>query len=183
VSEGARGSREDASAEALQYALRSSYYYRQARRFAKLVEKARRMAKATRCEWRPPAELGISEAAGERLAKRRIAPELIFCHPAILAKAPGLAEYHRSIAALPQKGLARLLRQVAADDTDSDAAIRLCRIINGHPLRPRGDPDAGPGEERSSVAPAVARASVGGLPPPTRVQAQQCLAFSSPSRA
>ena len=134
MSQSTRRPPEDASAEAVQYALRSSFYYRQASEFAKLAEKAKRVARSTKCEWPVPGEFGISQAAWEGLAKRRITPELVFCHPAILARAPDLAEHYRSVAALPQKGLARLLRQAVAPrgGKDADSAIILCRVVNSH---------------------------------------------------
>jgi hypothetical protein len=123
------------AAEAAQYALRSSFYYRQAAEFARLVKRVKSVARRARCDWTSVAELGIAQAAWDQVTRRRIPPETVFCHPVIVTKIPASAEYYRSVAALPQKGLTRLLRHGSTAVTGkggADAVVNTCRVINAH---------------------------------------------------
>lgn len=65
-------------------------------------------AAASVLDWSERAAWSIEEQAWERITGHGVTPALVFCYPTLLEQEPALGTYYRSLALLPQKGLARL---------------------------------------------------------------------------
>lgn len=76
-------------------------------------------------EWEKE-ELGISKESFSKVAKLKVPPQLVFCHPDILKNNFALVDYYRLLAIIPEKGLARL----GAKAGKKKNLIPFCRIVN-----------------------------------------------------
>lgn len=88
--------------------------------------------------WDAPEALGISPLAWTNITTKHIHPSFIFCHPRVIQDNPRLIAYYRSLAAIPQKAIAKLAFGTSALEkrqgrplTDSKA-LQLATVLNRH---------------------------------------------------
>jgi len=87
--------------------------------------------------WQGRKELGISEAAWQRIQAQGVEPANVFCHPEVIKATPTLIAYYRCLALLPQKGAQRLAYTTKQFEdgkrtnlTEKQAA-KLSQVFNG----------------------------------------------------
>jgi hypothetical protein len=95
------------------------------------------LAAHLKVKWESRNELGISEAAWQRVKTQGINPVNVFCHPEAIKATPPLIAYYRCLALLPQKGAQRLAYGTKQFEdgkrtslTDRQAA-KLSQVCNG----------------------------------------------------
>jgi hypothetical protein len=125
---------EPARFEASQYALRSSFYYRANKVWGELKGLVQAAAEGEHLNY--GADLGVSQAASERVASTSIPFHHVFAHPLLLAKDTRTISYYRNLALLPQKGLQRLafgtvVLEARAGRLAEDRAKTLANVLNG----------------------------------------------------
>ncbi|MBQ9190142.1 MAG: XcyI family restriction endonuclease [Bacteroidaceae bacterium] len=93
-----------------QYLLRSTFFYNRLRSegFFNLFMQVQKYLKAegNRLEWTNRGEWGVSEDAWQLIQGTNIPVALLFMHPKVLTTSPEFLKYYRSVAMIPQKGLA-----------------------------------------------------------------------------
>lgn len=123
-------------AEQASYALRASFFYRVHSRWPNLLQMLS-VAGGLKLDWETRKELGISEAAWQRVEAQAINPVNVFCHPEVARAIPPLIAYYRCLALLPQKGAQRLayatkhFEDGKRTDLPEKQAAKLARVFNG----------------------------------------------------
>lgn len=99
-----------------QYLLRATFFYNRLNTegYFSLAARVKQFvsAEGERLDWAKRTEWNISESAWEAIGSLGITPALVFAHPKTLKINSEFLRYYRSIALLPQKGLA-VLAQVS----------------------------------------------------------------------
>lgn len=94
------------------YLLRATFFYNRlhSERYFEMFMKISKYARieGAKLNWDSRSEWNISEDAWDILHANRIAPMLVFMHPKVLQLNPSFLKYYRSVALIPQKGLASL---------------------------------------------------------------------------
>lgn len=123
-------------AERASYALRSSFFYRVHSLWPNLLQMLS-LAGNLKVNWQGRKELGISEAAWQRIQAQGVEPANVFCHPEVIKATPTLIAYYRCLALLPQKGAQRLAYTTKQFEdgkrtnlTEKQAA-KLSQVFNG----------------------------------------------------
>jgi hypothetical protein len=123
-------------AEQTSYALRSSFFYRVHSLWPNLLQMLS-LAAHLKVKWESRNELGISEAAWQRIRAQGISPVNVFCHPEVIKATPLLIAYYRCLALLPQKGAQRLaygtkqFEDGKRSNLTERQAARLAQVFNG----------------------------------------------------
>lgn len=101
------------------YLLKSTFFYNRltTNGYFSLFMKVKKFVKieGNRLDWQGRAEWNISEEAWEAIADSGIAPALVFAHPKVLKLNPTFLKFYRSVAMLPQKGLAAISKVTNVD--------------------------------------------------------------------
>lgn len=121
----------------IQYSLRSRFLARLLKEFRDLPDHTQQLNPAA-YSWDELEAFGISPQAWAINTAKHIAPHLIFCHPRVIQDDPRLIAYYRSLAAIPQKAIAKLAFGTALLEkgqgrplTDS-RALQLASVLNRH---------------------------------------------------
>ena len=123
-------------AEQASYALRSSFFYRVHSLWPNLLQMLT-LAKQLTVDWETRQEIGISDAAWQRIQSENIDPISVFCHPEVIRATPPLIAYYRCIALLPQKGAQRLacstkqFEDGTRTNLNEKQATKLAQVFNG----------------------------------------------------
>jgi len=123
-------------AEQASYALRSSFFYRVHSLWPSLLQTLS-LAGNLKVNWRGRKNLGISEAAWQRIRSQGIDPANVFCHPAVIRATPTLITYYRCLALLPQKGAQRLayatkqFEDGKSTSLSEKQAVKMAQVFNG----------------------------------------------------
>jgi hypothetical protein len=125
---------EEARFEAVQYALRASFYYRANARW--LDKRALVEDLAEPASWEPLADIGISQIAANRVRELGITFTKVFAHPASLQAKPEVVGYYRGLALLPMKGIQRLgfgttSLEMGRGRLSNGRATQLANLLNG----------------------------------------------------
>lgn len=122
---------------AVQYHLRSLFLARSLKKFLdfpRLVQQLNPVAYS----WEGHETFGISSQAWIHITANQIAPHLIFCHPCVIQDNPKLIAYYRSLAAIPQKAIAKLafgtadLEKGQERPLTESRAVQLANVLNRH---------------------------------------------------
>lgn len=106
------------------YLLKATFFLQklQSLGFFKLYNDVEKIAKEHKhaYSWKERKNWGIEETSWKTIDEIKIDPMLIFVHPNILKVYPSFLKYYRSIALLPQKGLATISGFGAVNDVENN---------------------------------------------------------------
>lgn len=106
------------------YLLKSTFFYNRLNTngYFSLFMKVKKYVKieGDKLDWSKRAEWNISEDAWNIIQESGISPALVFIHPKVLKLNPSFLKFYRSIAMLPQKGLAAISKVSNIDPIEKD---------------------------------------------------------------
>ncbi len=106
------------------YLLKSTFFYNRLNTngYFSLFVKVKKFVtiEGDKLDWSKRAEWNVSEDAWSIIQKCGISPAVVFVHPKVLKLNPSFLKFYRSIAMLPQKGLAAISKVSNIDPIEKD---------------------------------------------------------------
>ena len=117
------------------YFLRSTFTYNRLRSegYFELFMKIRKFARVegAKLNWDERSKWSVGEEAWDILQANKIEPMLVFLHPKVLQLNPSFLKYYRSVALLPQKGLA-IMTGVSSVNRIEEGKVEAGRLAQNH---------------------------------------------------
>lgn len=76
------------------------------------------------------ADLGISREAFEKVEAAGVQPQMVFCHPDVIAARAGTLAYYRNLAALSAKGLGQIVHGLRGDARTRESIEAINQILS-----------------------------------------------------
>jgi hypothetical protein len=125
----------------IDYTLRSTFFYRKLHEwgFVEINDEIQQLlALSSNYNWDKYSDWNISASAWTHITNAAIDPLQVFVHPRIILEQPRLMTYYRSLAAVSQKGVIKMIfdpkpyENGKKREISTDNALSMARLLNTH---------------------------------------------------